>query len=66
MATTQRSVRIDDETWEAYGDVCEQDQRTRSADLLTYIKWRISGAPGVRVFIGEHEVTDNHEGSKGA
>jgi hypothetical protein len=56
MATTQRSVRVDDETWEKFGELCEQDGQDRSSDLVTYMKYRIAGGVGY--------VARTEEGSK--
>lgn len=46
--TPQRVIRVDDETWNAYGELCEEKGIARSAALRMYIKrevaeWRRQG-----------------------
>lgn len=40
--TPGRMVRVDDETWDAYGEVCEAKGLSRAADLRVYIKKEIA------------------------
>lgn len=40
--TPQRVIRVDDETWEAYGQLCEEKGIARSADLRMYIKREVA------------------------
>jgi hypothetical protein len=40
--TPGRVVRVDDETWGAYGEVCEAKGLSRAADLRVYIKREIA------------------------
>ena len=40
--TPGRMVRVDDETWAAYGEVCEAKGLSRAADLRVYIKREIA------------------------
>ncbi|MGW2920337.1 hypothetical protein ACWDBF_21100 [Streptomyces angustmyceticus] len=40
--TPGRVVRIDDETWEAYGELCEAKGLSRAADLRVYIKQQVA------------------------
>lgn len=40
--TPQRVIRVDDETWNAYGQLCEEKGLARSADLRMYIKREIA------------------------
>jgi hypothetical protein len=40
--TPQRVIRIDDETWNAYGQLCEEKGLARSADLRMYIKREVA------------------------
>ena len=35
-------VRVDEETWAAYGEVCEAKGLSRAADLRVYIKREIA------------------------
>ena len=35
-------IRVDDETWDAYGEVCEAKGLSRAADLRVYIKKEIA------------------------
>lgn len=44
MATTQRSVRVDDETWEAYGDLCAARGTDRSSALVAHMQTEIDEA----------------------
>lgn len=40
--TPQRVIRVDDETWTAYGQLCEEKGVARSADLRMYIKREVA------------------------
>jgi hypothetical protein len=40
--TPQRVIRVDDETWEAYGELCDEKGIARSADLRMYIKREVA------------------------
>ena len=40
--TPQRVIRIDDETWTAYGEMCKEKGLARSADLRVYIKREVA------------------------
>lgn len=40
--TPGRMIRVDDETWAAYGEVCEAKGLSRAADLRVYIKAQIA------------------------
>lgn len=40
--TPQRVIRVDDETWDAYGQLCEEKGIARSADLRMYIKREVA------------------------
>jgi hypothetical protein len=40
--TPGRVIRVDDETWTAYGEVCEAKGLPRAADLRVYIKGQIA------------------------
>lgn len=40
--TPQRVIRVDDETWEAFGELCEEKGIARSADLRMYIKREVA------------------------
>ncbi|MDI9887337.1 hypothetical protein QMZ92_23935 [Streptomyces sp. HNM0645] len=40
--TPGRMIRVDDETWEAYGEVCDAKGLSRAADLRVYIKREIA------------------------
>lgn len=40
--TPGRVVRIDDDTWAEYGEVCEAKGLSRAADLRVYIKREIA------------------------
>lgn len=40
--TTGRMVRVDDETWAAYGEVCDAKGLSRAADLRVYMKAQIA------------------------
>ena len=40
--TPGRVIRVDDETWAAYGEVCEAKGLSRAADLRVYINQQIS------------------------
>lgn len=40
--TPGRVIRVDDETWDAYGEVCEAKGLSRAADLRVYIKREIT------------------------
>ena len=40
--TPQRVIRVDDETWVAYGQLCEEKGIARSADLRMYIKREVA------------------------
>ncbi|MCM1943183.1 hypothetical protein NC239_33770 [Streptomyces sp. G3] len=40
--TPQRVIRVDDETWNAYGQLCEEKGIARSADLRMYIKRQVA------------------------
>lgn len=40
--TPGRMIRVDDETWEAYGEVCEAKGLSRAADLRVYIKQQVA------------------------
>lgn len=35
-------IRVDDETWDAYGEVCDAKGLSRAADLRVYIKKEIA------------------------
>ncbi len=35
--TPQRVIRIDDETWEAYGELCAERGTSRSDDVRRYV-----------------------------
>jgi hypothetical protein len=39
--TPGRMIRVDDETWAAYGEVCEAKGLSRAADLRVYIKQQV-------------------------
>lgn len=39
--TPQRVVRVDQETWDAYGQVCADDGTNRADDLRRYMTQRI-------------------------
>lgn len=40
--TPQRVIRVDDETWNAYGELCAEKGIARSADLRMYIKREVA------------------------
>lgn len=40
--TPGRVIRVDDETWAAYEEVCEAKGLTRAADLRVYIKAQVA------------------------
>lgn len=40
--TPNRVIRIPDRTWNAYGQVCEAEGVTRTADLMAYMEKRIN------------------------
>jgi len=40
--TPGRVIRVDEETWAAYGEVCEAKGLARAADLRVYIKREIA------------------------
>ena len=40
--TPGRVIRVDDETWAAYGEVCDAKGLARAADLRVYIKAQIA------------------------
>lgn len=40
--TPGRVIRIDDETWAAFGEVCEAKGLSRAADLRVYIKAQVA------------------------
>jgi hypothetical protein len=40
--TPGRVIRIDDDTWTEYGEVCEAKGLSRAADLRVYIKREIT------------------------
>ncbi len=40
--TPGRVIRVDDETWAEYGEVCEAKGLSRAADLRVYIKREIA------------------------
>lgn len=40
--TPQRVIRVDDETWNAYGELCEEKGIARSAALRMYIKREVA------------------------
>lgn len=40
--TPGRVIRVDDETWAAYGEVCEAKGLARAADLRVYIKREVA------------------------
>lgn len=40
--TPQRVIRVDKETWDAYGQLCEEKGLARSADLRMYIKREVA------------------------
>lgn len=44
MATTQRSVRVADELWEAYGDLCAARGTDRTAALVEHMQAEIDEA----------------------
>lgn len=40
--TPGRMIRVDEETWAAYGEVCEAKGLSRAADLRVYIKQQVA------------------------
>lgn len=40
--TPQRVIRVDKETWDAYGELCAEKGVARSADLRMYIKREVA------------------------
>lgn len=40
--TPQRVIRVDQETWDAYGELCKEKGLARSADLRMYIKREVA------------------------
>jgi len=40
--TPGRVIRVDEETWAAYGEVCEAKGLSRAADLRVYIKREVA------------------------
>lgn len=40
--TPQRVIRVDNETWEAYGELCKEKGVARSADLRMYMKREVA------------------------
>ncbi|WP_181785372.1 hypothetical protein [Streptomyces phytophilus] len=40
--TPGRMIRVDDETWDAFGEVCDAKGLSRAADLRVYIKKEIA------------------------
>jgi len=40
--TPQRVIRVDKETWDAYGQLCAEKGVARSADLRMYIKREVA------------------------
>jgi len=40
--TPQRVIRVDKETWDAYGQLCQEKGVARSADLRMYIKREVA------------------------
>lgn len=40
--TPQRVIRVDDETWDAYGELCEEKGIARSAALRMFIKSEVA------------------------
>lgn len=40
--TPGRMIRVDDETWAAFGEVCDAKGLSRAADLRVYIKREIT------------------------
>lgn len=40
--TPGRMIRVDDETWAAYGEACEAKGLSRAADLRVYIKREVA------------------------
>lgn len=40
--TPGRVIRVDDETWAAFGEVCEAKGLSRAADLRVYIKREVA------------------------
>lgn len=40
--TPQRVIRVDKETWDAYGELCQEKGVARSADLRMYIKREVA------------------------
>lgn len=40
--TPGRVIRVDDETWEAYGQACEYKGLSRAADLRVHIKREVA------------------------
>lgn len=39
---TGRVIRLDDETWEAYGEMCAEKGIARAADVRMYIKREVA------------------------
>lgn len=39
--TTNRVVRIDDELWAEFGELCEEEGTNRTADIRAYIERRL-------------------------
>lgn len=42
--TSRKTIRVDDETWDEYGKVCEQEKTTRSDDLRAHMKRKITNS----------------------
>ena len=40
--TPGRVIRVDEETWAAYGEVCDAKGLSRAADLRVYIKAEVA------------------------
>lgn len=40
--TPQRVIRVDTETWKAYGELCKEKGVARSADLRMYMKREVA------------------------
>jgi hypothetical protein len=40
--TPGRMIRVDDETWAAFGEVCDAKGLSRAADLRVYIKAQVA------------------------
>lgn len=40
--TPNRVIRIPERTWDAYGQVCDAESITRTADLMAYMEKRVN------------------------